>query len=71
MYPTLLRLFEDGLSLLIRTSDHGKYALDQYWKPPQLTDAWFMIRPVLMYQQAAISTICGSCPVDVSTWYDR
>lgn len=58
-YATLLANFEESYSMLTSSvaEDKALWALDQTWKKLQITDTFFMVYPVLMYQRESYSDI--------------
>ena len=55
--PTLLSNFQEGLELLLNTTDYKLYACDVYWNRLISKDTWYVCIPCLMYQQDNYSDI--------------
>jgi len=57
-YDTLIANFKAGLSNLLKTPHlHRCYAIDMYWKILQKNDAWYVLYPLSVVQQAGYSDI--------------
>jgi glycosyl transferase family 25 len=56
---TLLNCYKEALPKLIETLDESLYGSDQCWKPLMKQGGWFAPVPILMYQKAGFSDICG------------
>ncbi|MGL6002571.1 MAG: glycosyltransferase [Plesiomonas sp.] len=56
-YTTLINNYEESLSLLIKTEDKKRYALDSYWHSLMKKDTWISIHPNFGYQGAEFSEI--------------
>lgn len=68
-YSTLLKNFEEGLSLLKQYYYRAaEFCIDQYWKRLQSMDRWYLIEPPLMYQKACYSDI-SKMNVDYSEFF--
>jgi hypothetical protein len=58
-YDTLISQLEDGFRNLVTTLDHGKYTIDQYWKPLQKTHSWYYFKNRIGIQRESFSNIEG------------
>lgn len=54
-YDKLISLFEYASQQLSLTGIHWLYAIDQIWKPLQLTDNWYCFNPRIGLQRASYS----------------
>lgn len=57
-YETLLSNFKEGALLLEKNYHHKTpYAIDQYWHRLQVKDNWYIVYPIMCFQQAGYSDI--------------
>jgi glycosyl transferase, family 25 len=56
-FKTLLENYKMGLDIFLRYPYPPAFCLDQYCKPLQVRDAWYIVRPCLSYQGNDMSDI--------------
>jgi glycosyl transferase, family 25 len=58
-YDKLKENFEEGISLLTKTAQNKKYAIDVFWHKLQKEDMWLQLFPVCIIQRPDFSNITG------------